>query len=192
MEATKKILRVLLPALGSVKGSAVFSDTVQADARGWAPGLREAAYADSIVLDELQETLDRLAGAAGFESQQDAISDALAAANEAIDRVSDGTVTRLQKSLRPLPVLLRQIRDGAASMVDVFRPDADKVEAIRKATAQAMPIIEAEMRASDRSEDAHAELRHLEHATQLLGSRHYQVREAAAHSVVECIDRLAA
>lgn len=192
MEATKKILRVLLPTLGAVKGAAVFNAAIRTGARGWSPALREAAYADSIVLDELQGTLDRLSGATTFEDQQDAISDALAAANEAIDRVSDGTVTRLEKSLRPLPILLRQIREQAASMVDVFRPDAAKIETIRKATAQVVPIVEAEMRASNRGEDAHAVVRHLEHSTRLLGSRHYQVREAAAHSVVECIDRLAA
>ena len=153
---------------------------------------KEAAYADSIVVDELQQAVERLAAATTFEGQQDAIVDAVAAAHETIDAVSDGTVTRLEKSLRPLPILLRQIREQAASTLDVFRPDLTKIENIRKATSQVVPIVQAEMRANERGDDAQAVILHLEHSTRLLGSRNYQVREAAANAVVECIDRLAA
>lgn len=150
MEWKEKIMKSLiaitqiLPVLSSVQQKGSFCHDAPEIAQNWALSLKAASQEDQIDIDAVISLVEGISTAQDFEAQQDFMFDAIKTMDQLLEDIPLGLVPLKKADDEAFSEVKSRLTKSIANMIDIFRPDYEKLEAMRRDAANVATGIAAE------------------------------------------------
>lgn len=132
---TLAVIKNIIPLLSSIQAGGAFSHPLVALSSNWTMTLGGAAIEDKIDLSDALSCFDAIGAAQDFEHQQDEIATTLAKLEELLDDIPAGRMPEYVAPPEGFQSVRLRLSASIANTIDVFRPNAGKLEEMRKDAA---------------------------------------------------------
>ena len=126
------VITTIMPMLATIQAGGIFSNPASLLAKNWTMTLGSAAIEDGIDLSDALTAFEAIEKAEEFEAQQAALGATTAVLDYLLDAIPAGEVPEYVAPPETYTTVRLRLSSSIASMVNDFRPNRSKLEAMRK------------------------------------------------------------